>query len=74
MGGRRHQRVDRLLGRQTELKELEPERSEARIGAMLSRTAPTPALMKWHRLPTAIEDVVIMVPSIPVRAQRPAIE
>jgi len=31
-------------------------------------------LTKWQRLPTAIDDVVMMVPSMPVRAQRPAIE
>jgi len=35
---------------------------------------PTPAAAKQQRDPTAIDDVVTIDPSIPVRAQRPTME
>ena len=36
--------------------------------------APTPASAQAQRLPTAMAEVVTTAPSMPVRAQRPAME
>jgi hypothetical protein len=74
MGRGRYQCVDRLLGGETEVEERKPARAEAGIRPMLGQRRTDPGAGKLAAIADAMADVVTMVPSMPVRAQRPASE
>src|SRR5262249_22510534 len=69
---RRYQGFDRLLGGEAEFEKCKPQWSEARIRSMLGQHRTEPRAGKLAAIADGDRGCGEMVPSMPVRAQRPA--